>query len=132
MPQADVNKKLRKLIDKLTPQLVVAGLKESEINRFNPETKPQETVEDYIEAVTALTVKGGAYHDFMGIYGLKPPVWWDNMKMLGETDLREHKLLRAEAKKLKHAWRQLHVKAKIAEPDATEGNLEGVGLRPEV
>lgn len=122
-------------MDTLRPQLIVAGLRTVDIDRFiaTLDSRTDEQILDYIERVTNLTLRGGAYHGFMGIYGLKPPEWWVNMANLGETDLREHKLLRAEAKKLKHAWRQLHHgQAKpIAESDTTQGSAEGVSVRPE-
>lgn len=92
--------------------------------------KTEEQITNYIDQITALTTNGGAYHSFMGIYGLKSIQWWENMKMLGEKDLREHKLLNAQAKILRSAWKNLHAKSKksIAQPHTVEGNSEAVSV----
>lgn len=135
MSRKTIEKKVVQLINTLRPQLKAAGIEESQISKFVNlvEEKTEEQIVDYLDRVTHLTLKGGAYHGFMGIYGLRSIQWWENMKMLGETDLREHKLLNAEAKKLREAWKNLHVKPKkpIAQPNAPEGTLEGVSLRSE-
>lgn len=131
MPTVETVKKLSKLMKKLRPNLLAAGLTEVQIDKFTSkvDTVTDIVVNKYIEDVTALTVAGGAYHGFMGIYGLKPVTWWENMKMLGQTDLREHKILRTESNKLKAAWKELHRDGKTkAKSDVVEGTSEAVSL----
>lgn len=133
MRRKPIVKKLDQLIAKLYPNLLVAGVPEAAIAKFtlDIEAKTDEQIVDYIERVTNLTIRGGAYHGFMAIYGLKPPEWWVMMSNLGHNDFREHRLLNAEAKKLRKAWKELNsVKAKpIAQPHKSEGNSEGVSVR---
>ncbi len=94
--------------------------------------KSDEQILDYTEQLTNLALRGGAYHEFMAIYGLKEPQWWENMTLLGETNLREHKLRNAASKKLRHAWRQLHHGKKekaTSVNDEAEGTSKGISDR---
>ena len=50
------------------------------------------------------------YKAFMGIYGLQKPEWWTSLSLMGETDLREHKLLSPLAKALRAKCRKLNSK----------------------
>lgn len=135
MRRRDSEKKLVHLLTKLQPQLLAAGISPEQTNKFlqGIEGKTEEMILEHVEAVTNLTLKGGEYHGFMAIYGLQTPAYWKHMELLGETDLREHKLLKAEAKKLRTAWRKLHHGRQKASPqsDTSEGNSEAVLVRSE-
>ena len=129
MPQSATAKQFNRLMREISVNLLVAKIPTQQIP--TPEellAKSEEEIQLAHIQLKSFVSKGGAYYDFMAIYGLKPPQWWDNMAMLGQTDLREHKLLKAESKKLREAWRELNHVRKYeksqtkspAEPDTTQ------------
>jgi hypothetical protein len=133
MQRKEIIKSLNKLMMKISSNLKAAGISEPEQQRFikTIDKKSDEQIVEYIERVMGLTHKGGAYYEFMAIYGLRHAQWWENMSLLGETNLREHKLRNVASKQLRLAWRELHVQEKattIDDPD--QRNLEGSCDRP--
>lgn len=130
MSTPETMKKLEKLFKKIRPNLEAAGLSEQQITKFTikAELETDATIEKYIDDVTALTIKGGAYHEFMGIYGLRSPEWWVNMAMFGGPDLREHVIRRQKSKLLISAWKDLHREKAKAKPNVVEGTSETVSI----
>ncbi len=94
----------------MRPNLLAAGIEPAKADQFLDavDAKSDEAIVAYLEALDTLRGEDGAYKAFLEVWGLKSPEWWSNMAMLGETDLREHKLLRPLAKRLRREWRQLH------------------------
>ncbi len=114
MPRrSDLVKKLHKHLDGLKPALTEAGITDDKIN-FDAEGKEVADIEIHIAKLEGFETSS-EYKEFMAVFGLKKPEWWANMRHMGETDLREHKLLRVAAKPLRSAWRKVNgVKAKSA------------------
>lgn len=98
--------KLRQLHSKMRDNLVASGI--SNVDQFvnTLDDKSDGEIEEYAAWLSALP----EYKAFMTIWGLKTPDWWANLRMLGETNLREHKLLNPLAKELRRVWRTKHSK----------------------
>jgi hypothetical protein len=101
----------------MRPNLLSAGVSPEKADAFIEGLggKGDEEIVAYVERLAAL--KDGAYRDFMKVWGLKTPGWWANMALLGETDLREHKLLKPLAKALRREWRRLNASGKNDDPE---------------
>jgi len=100
----------------MRPNLLAAGIEN--VDQFAATVKDR--TDDEVAGYTDWLGKLGEaeYKEFMAIWGLKSPEWWANMAMLGETDLREHRLLRPLAKKLRAAWRKNNRKPRVKKTDA--------------
>lgn len=123
----------------MRPHLLAAGIEPAKADQFLDavDAKGDDEVAAYLDALDALAAEGGAYRAFLEIWTLKSPEWWGNMAMLGETDLREHKLLRPLAKRLRREWRALHGNGNgkkkgegNPEPDAVDRDPAAVGGGP--
>ena len=116
MRRSDLVRRLRKLHGEMRPNLLAAGIEEERVDSFlmSIDDRSDDVISEYTTKLTDLAA--GPYREFMSIWGLKHPEWWANMSMLGETDLREHRLLRPLAKTLRAEWREMHRKPKKTEP----------------
>ncbi len=142
MRRSDLVRRLRKTHGEMRPHLLAAGIEPEKADQFvgAVEAKSDEAVAAYAEALAALKSPGGALAACLEIWTLKTPEWWSNMAMLGETDLREHKLLRPLAKRLRREWRALHGNGNGGkktgggegdpEPDAADRDPAAVGGGP--
>ena len=92
----------------MRPNLLSAGVGEEKADAFLEGLGDMGDEEIVASTERLAALKDGAYRDFMKIWGLKDPQWWANMALLGENDLREHKLLKPLAKALRRAWRKLN------------------------
>lgn len=102
-------RRLRKLHAEMRPNLMAAGIEN--VDAFFEVKPTPEQVEEYTAWLTGLE----EYKKFIAIWGLRTAEWWANMTLLGNNDLREHKLLRVASKELRAAWRKRHPKKRSAQ-----------------
>jgi hypothetical protein len=73
-----------------------------------------------------------AYSDLMTIRKLKPTDWWKNMSNLfGQSNLREHKLLRDAQKKLRYSWRHRSGEKTETKQNGDIAGAEQISIRSE-
>lgn len=114
----------------MKPNLVSAGIDGDAVDKFleGVEELALAEINQLLDILKSL--EAGAYTDYMKIYGLQPPSYWEHLKHLGECDLAEQKLLRPLTKSLRRAWRESNVRSKkSAKSDSPRGDTEGVSVR---
>lgn len=127
MRRSDTIKRLRKTHGEMRPLLIIAGIEAEKVDQFlsTVDDRTIEEVEAYHVTLTEFRASDD-YKNLHWIYHQRAPHWWENIKALGETDLREQKLLRDRSKPVRAAWRKLHAKkVKSPKQDATEQPAEG-------
>src|SRR5262249_37664962 len=79
MRRSDAVKRLKRLHAEMRPSLLSAGVSPEKADAFIEGLggEGDEEIVAYTERLLAL--KGGAYRDFMKVWGLKTPEWWANM-----------------------------------------------------
>jgi hypothetical protein len=85
---------------------LAAGVPESQYNsvvQVDPEMITLDEMQDRLRFLQA--VRAEQYQQVLGIWRLLPPEVWDRYELMGETNLREQRLLRAARKNLRYAWR---------------------------
>jgi hypothetical protein len=132
MRRSDLTRKLRKLHASMRPVILVAGIEQRSVDQFinNIDNESDDAITEYTDRLEALRL--AEYSEVTKIYNLRPPTWWDHMKHIGETNLREHGLLNAATKKFRQAWRQMHHgKKRNSKQDRAKETSSGVGIRSE-
>lgn len=119
----------------LEPFILKSGIQQTE---FNAPVRQLEsmTIEQITTHLDCLkTLKAGALKKVLAIWKLRDLQYWENLRLMGQENTREQKLLKGELKALRIAWRQRDdytKKAKAAETPVEGGVAEdpaGVSAR---
>lgn len=88
--------------------LIRAGVQESEFNVpiRHLDKLTTEQIDDLLKWHREF--HAGPWASVQSIWKLREAAFWENLMLFGQHKLREQKLLKAELKKLRIAWRQRH------------------------
>lgn len=132
MTLADLTARIEPLWNEMREITLAAGVPESQyekIREIDPETITLDEMSDRLRFMQA--VRGEQYQGVLVIWRLLPADVWARYVTMGETNLREQRLLREARKALKRIWKHKYGTQPIAVQEVPSGEDAGEPLRSE-
>lgn len=132
MTLSDLTSKIEPLFNEMKAITLAAGVPESQyekIREIDPENISLEEMSDRLRFLQA--VRAEQYQGVVVIWRLLKPEVWDRYLTMGETNLREQRLLREARRKLKRIWKDKYGTQPTAVEEVPAGDDAGEPVRPE-
>lgn len=122
---------LQAVREEIQPYILMAGIQLTEFNAPLRAIEKQ-TLEQIRELMSICSeLRDGPVHKVVVIWRLREPSYWEQLRLLGQDNTREQKLLKAELKFLRIAWRHRNEQAKeksAALADSRPKNADGLSV----
>lgn len=108
----------------------MSGIQTSEINASMKaiEKRTSEQIRFFFDFLCGL--RDGPVQKVLAVYRLREPDYWERLRSFGQENNREQKLLKAELKFLRIAWRQRNEQVKEKSPTLNDSDPQSADELP--